>query len=44
MDDNYIQIVLFQISNSVKPIAVVASASLGVYVALHFWKMVRKAI
>lgn len=33
-----------EISDAKTPVATIASASLGVYVALRVWKMVRKAI
>lgn len=42
--DNEIQKIVLEFAIAEKPIAMVASASLGAYVAVRVWKLVRKAI
>lgn len=41
---NEIQIIVLELTIAKKPIAMVASASLGTYVAIRIWKLVRRAI
>ena len=42
--ENEIQKIALELAIAEKPIAAVAGASLGAYVAIRVWKLVRKAI
>lgn len=41
---NEIQIIAFELALAKKPIAMVSGATLGIYVAIRVWKLVRRAI
>lgn len=41
---NDIQVIALELALANKPISMVASASLGIYVCIRIWKLVRRAV